>query len=75
MNFINGIEEKKEENKSSFALDLPEKVDANLLTEIENRIESMHKNYNQFARRNRLLSALAILETEVKEIENEINRL
>ncbi len=75
MNFLNGIPEKTEVKAVGFEIDLPEKVDENLLSEIDNRIESMHKNYNQFFRRNRLLSAIAILENEVKEIENEINRV
>jgi uncharacterized protein YjcR len=75
MNFLNGIEEKKQAYQPCFNIDLPEPVDEMLLSEIDNRIERMYQNYNQFIRRNRLLSVIAILETEVNEIENEINRL
>lgn len=77
MNFLNGIEEKKEPPKSDSDLwkMLPEKVDEALLSEIDDRICKMNKNYNLFLRRNRLLSAIAILETELNEIQNEINRL
>lgn len=77
MNFLNGIEEKKEvpEIKSDLWAMLPDRVDENLLSEIDNRIERMNANYNLFVRRNRLLSAIAILETELNEIQNEINRV
>ncbi|MDK7376049.1 hypothetical protein QP519_10950 [Weeksella virosa] len=77
MNLLNGIEEEKNEIpiKSELWGMLPDKVDAKLLSEIDNRIEQMNVHYNPFIRRNRLLSAIAILETEVNEIENEINRL
>lgn len=77
MNFLNGVEEKKETPKIKTDLwaMLPEKVDENLLSEIDSRIERMNDNYNLFVRRNRLLSAIAILETELNEIENEINRV
>lgn len=77
MNFLNGIEEKKEtpKIKSDLWEMLPDKVDENLLSEIDNRIERMNANYNLFVRRNRLLSVIAILETELNEIQNEINRV
>jgi hypothetical protein len=77
MNFLNGIEEKKEtpQIKSDLRVMLPEKVDEGLLSEIDNRIERMNANYNLFVRRNRILSAIAILETEVTEIQNEIDRV
>ena len=76
MNFLNGIEEPKEAAPQSdlWAM-LPEKVDSNLLSEIDNKIEKMNSNYTLFIRRNRLLSAIAILETEQNEIQNEINRV
>jgi uncharacterized protein YjcR len=54
---------------------LPEKVDENLLSAIDKRIELMHRNYHLYIRRNRILSAIAILETELKEIEDEIKRV
>ena len=77
MKFINGIEEEKQHKKSVSNLwaILPEKVDEQLLQEIDTRIDRMNKNYNLYIRRNRLISAIAILETEVNEIQNEINRL
>jgi len=77
MNFLNGIEEKKEapQIKSDLWAMLPDKVDEKLLSEIDNRIERMNANYNLFVRRNRILSEIAILETEVTEVQNEINRV
>jgi uncharacterized protein YjcR len=76
MRFLNGIEEPKHEQKASelWAM-LPEKVDENLLSAIDKRIELMHRNYHLYIRRNRILSAIAILETELKEIEDEIKRV
>jgi hypothetical protein len=77
MNFLNGIQpvEKNNEIKSDCWSMLPEPVEHHLLSEIDNRIEAMNQNYNRFTRRNRLLSAIAIIQTELNEIENEINRL
>jgi hypothetical protein len=76
MKYLNGIEEPKHEQKASelWAM-LPEKVDESLLSMVDRRIELMHRNYPLYLRRNRILSAIAILETELKEIENGIERL
>lgn len=61
--------------QASFINELPEPVDSQLLSEIARRIELMNENYNLYIRRNRLLSAAAMIEVEVKNIEDEIKRL
>lgn len=77
MKFLNGVENKVREvragNQPEFCLNLPEKVDESLIAEVSERIEKMNKNYSLFSRRNALLSAVAILNNQINEIENEIN--
>jgi hypothetical protein len=54
---------------------LPDPVDTAQLERIDRRIHCMHRNYELLIRRNRLLSAIAILEQELKTIEDAIERL
>jgi len=61
--------------QASFINELPEPVDTQLLAEISKRIELMNENYNLYIRRNRLLSVAAMIEVEIKNIEDEIKRL
>jgi hypothetical protein len=79
MKYLNGMAEEPPKNppltQASFVNELPEPVDTQLLAEISKRIELMNANYNLYIRRNRLLSVAAMIEVEIKNIEDEIKRL
>lgn len=79
MKYLNGMAEEPPKNpqltQASFINELPEPVDTQLLAEISKRIELMNENYNLYIRRNRLLSVAAMIEVEIKNIEDEIKRL
>ena len=79
MNYLNGIEEEPVAQatnyKAAFWKILPNAIDEKSINAIEKRIELMNRNYDLYIRRNRVLAAIAMLETEVKNLEDEIKRL
>lgn len=79
MNYLNGLPDEPVKEitvkQASFINELPQSVDSELLNAIDRRIELMNANYNLYQRRNRMLAAIAMLEIEVKNIEDEIKRL
>lgn len=81
MNYINGLPPENmaqtppQNNFQELVNQMPNPVCHQLVQRINTKIDTMQQNYNLYFRRNRLISAIAILENEVNEIENEINRL
>lgn len=75
MSLLNGKKSDFEHRplREEFWSKLPEKFEDPVLSEIENRIAKMNRNYNLLNRRNRLLSAVAILENELNELQHEID--